>query len=449
VADLSGVVLTLQHQYEVLGKRRSGQLATVWRGSLRGFDVPVDIVVADGIASLGMPPSGSRAVSRRIAGLAKLASRVRSPHLARVVDYGEFEDGTPFFVTDQSGGTSLADVIAAQGRLPLSGTVQVVEDVAKALAALHDAGCGHLAVRAENVAFEEVPGATLTRLGSAGLGLLRHEVAAANAERLPIGHLAPLTEADGVATREWLAALRGDADAAEWTAPTTDGEITSPSPKDFISFDVYGLAVLAYRCLTGRHPHFDVDDDEEGFELSAALRAMDEGNIRHPSELGVTVPDAVWRALRGGLARDPGARPPGALAFAEALRVAAVPEETQFERVEVDQELPSEDLRGGAVDAAPSSFPWWGLVVAVLAVTNFATLLTLFLGGRAPVVVTEPSAAEWVSPTDAAVAEAPAQGREGRALTAPGRWRIQAPGAHPVELVWDGDKITLHLVEER
>ncbi len=460
--DLSGVVLTLQHQYEVIGERRKEQLNTVWRGSLRGFDIPVDIVVLDGLQTLVTLPPARRGVAQRIAAQVETGSRVRSPHLLRVLDYGEFEDGTPFFVTDQSGGTTLADVIGAQGRLPLSGTVQLIGEVARGLAALHATGLGHLAVCARHVSFCDLPGATVTVLGGMGMGLLRHEVTFAS-EPADVTHLAPATDASQTASRQWQAALRGRDDGGEWEtdAPTQGPAPISPGPGDPVAFDVFGLAVLTYRCLTGRHPFLD-ESHLSGDGVANALVRLDTAEPMPPQEHGVDLAADVWQVLRSGLARDPGARPPGALAFAEALesaaaagRVAPAPEPAATPRTE---EALAPTLQSTASRPGPAPLPWLGIAIVVLAVTNLATLLVLFQGGKPPVVATEPPGAVWISPVDigpdgqmpASDSDgAPAAQRGGRALTRPGSWRIHSPGSEPVELVWDGDKITLRLVKNR
>lgn len=459
VRDLSGVVLTLQHQYEVIGERRSGGLATVWRGVLRGFEIPVDIVVLDGLRQQVELPTARRGIARRIAGLVEKASPVHSPHLLRVLDYGEFEDATPFFITDQSGGTTLADVISAQGRLPLSGTVQVIGEVARGLAALHVQGLGHLAVRPEHVSFGELPGGTVTRLGGLGLSLLRHELTLASPAS-SVGHIAPGTEESQSSSRAWQEALRGRQDSGDWDSelPSTDDAPTSPSPTDPAAFDVFGLAVLTYRCLTGRHPFLETD--VAGEDPGETLRPVDEREPSPPAEHGIEIPAAVWQVLRSGLARDPGARPPGALAFAEALESAATPPAVVREAPRPAPLPAASPAPAVAIEAPPESArpSWMGIAIAVLAVTNLATLIVLFQGGRPPVVATEPPGAVWVAPVDinpdgpmprADSEGAPEASRSGRSLTRKGSWRIHSPGAEPVEIVWDGEKITLRLVKSR
>ncbi|MEO1273005.1 MAG: hypothetical protein AAFX99_33365, partial [Myxococcota bacterium] len=214
-----------------------------------------------------------------------------------------------------------------QGRLPLDGTVRVVSEVAEALAEAHEQGVGHFAVRPEHIWFEQAPAGTYARLGGFGHTLLRHEVTLLDAHQasrpILVDHWAPET-LDAPEGRAWLDSM-GLISAQSFDAQWGDAAIPraelDPSPvfTDHASVDVFGLAVLAYRCLTGAHPYVA---KETATAWRDALEGLSQGQLIPPRDHGLELPAAVWRVLQSGLARDPGARPPSVVAFARALNAA-------------------------------------------------------------------------------------------------------------------------------
>lgn len=322
--DLQGHVLTLKHRYEILKPLPRRGLLRRWRALLRPFDLEVELQVHDLFQQISAPAPVAEAIVRRMEQAARKAGALRSPGALRVLDYGELSPQTPFLVADAARGACLEDIIRHQGRLPLQGTVQVIEALASVLDEVHALGLGHLGLRAEHVTFEDLPSGTATRLGGFGLGLLRHELPLLGddgeaLDALDFDHLSP-ESVDGDAIRAWQARFSGDAAGAEegWGEP---GEALPPSPEpdDKVAADVFALAVLAYRCLVGESPFWT----ERPAALSARLELVRQCELIEPATHGVQLPDGVWRVLRGGMARDPGARPASAGDFARDLARAA------------------------------------------------------------------------------------------------------------------------------
>lgn len=477
--DLSGGVLSLDHQYKVLKRHTYEGVAQRYKGRQLPLNLPVDIWVVDVGAKLGVPSAAAEAIAARMEALARQATLLRSPHVFRLLDYVETEEpGVPFFLTESARGPSLADIISHQGTLPVDGTVKVVEEVALALTDMHKAGFGHFGVRPEHVWFEQTPTGAYARLSAFGFTLLRHEVGLIDTEAdlscVWVDHLAP-ESFDSDEVRHWRRALTSEISTGfdgEWQhdASPTRSLPPSPAPMDPVSFDVFGLAVMTYRCLTGRHPFIE----DESISVAERFKALADGEVIDPARYGVALPDEVWRVLRRGLARDPGARPSSALDFAQALSKAAEPEAQAPEALNAVAEEPTEgvevfqasqegpELLGDLVDldaeAAPVEAPLkaWGeesgpmaqlfevplaryLVAAVtlLLVTNLITLMLLAASGPRTVAVSSPDASmAWSERNADGVYEPLEESPSALPGDRDAAYRLEGPLGSGVELEW-------------
>lgn len=82
---------------------------------------------------------------------AQAASRVRHPNIVDVTDFGQTPDNCIYFVMEYLEGESLEDVLARDHHLPLFNAVNIVRQIAHALAASHDQGIVHLDLKPENI----------------------------------------------------------------------------------------------------------------------------------------------------------------------------------------------------------------------------------------------------------------------------------------------------------
>lgn len=82
---------------------------------------------------------------------AQAASRIRHPNIVDVTDFGETPDNCIYFVMEYLEGESLEDVLARDHHIELFNAVNVVRQVAHALAAAHDQGVVHLDLKPENI----------------------------------------------------------------------------------------------------------------------------------------------------------------------------------------------------------------------------------------------------------------------------------------------------------
>ena len=206
-------------------------------------------------------------------------ARVRHPNVVTVFDAGEAE-GTAFLAMDLIVGEGLDSIREERGPLPLPEVVEIVNQVASALVAVHAAGLVHRDIKPANILIERGSG----RAVLLDLGLAR----------------------DVASTSMPTAALIG---TPTYIAPEqiqADGEVTPQT-------DVYQLAATVYTLLAGRPPFM-------GQTTAQVLQAVLHAAPPDLSELRPDLPTGVVAAVQQGLAKDPAHRPLTPQAFAAELR---------------------------------------------------------------------------------------------------------------------------------
>ncbi|MGH2540619.1 MAG: BTAD domain-containing putative transcriptional regulator, partial [Actinomycetota bacterium] len=276
---------------QILGQDPSLEIAG---RPLRGYQLFEEIgqgVV--GSVHRGLQPEGGREVAvkvihpwladhpdfiRRFEPEAQRVGRLEHPHIVPQYDYWR-DPGGAYLVMRYLRGGSLEALLQARGPSTPQTASALVEQIASALAVAHRQGVVHRDVRPSNVLFDEEGNAYLTDFSI-------------------IRDLA-LTDAAAVST----------------------GAIFSLSPEEISggpigpATDVYGLGLLLYEVLAGRHPFADVPVPE--------LRERHlSGTIPPISLVRPDLPGAVEEVLERATARDPLARYPDASSLASAFRFA-------------------------------------------------------------------------------------------------------------------------------
>ncbi|MBV9462931.1 MAG: serine/threonine protein kinase, partial [Verrucomicrobiae bacterium] len=82
---------------------------------------------------------------------AKILSQINHPHLLVIYDYGIYALKTPYIVTEYVEGKTLAEIIREDGRMQVKRAINLICQVADALAAAHTHGVIHRDLKAENV----------------------------------------------------------------------------------------------------------------------------------------------------------------------------------------------------------------------------------------------------------------------------------------------------------
>lgn len=221
---------------------------------------------------------------------AYVGSRVQHPNLVPVLDFGRMADGRPYYAMELCRGLSLDRLLAEVGRLAPAEALALLEDVAQGLACLHRHGLVHRDVKPSNIFVAVGVGdrrrARLLDLGIAGV------YDAAKADRLGT------VDVGSAGTHGTPAYIAPEQALGERVGPAAD---------------VYALACVAYRMLTGRDPF-------RGGSAAATVHShlFDEApaaSAVHPA-LPRTVDAVFARALR----KDPTQRTASPLALVSDLR---------------------------------------------------------------------------------------------------------------------------------
>jgi serine/threonine-protein kinase len=231
-----------------------------------------------------LPPEFASEVSAaRFRQEIELAAHLQHPNILPVLTAGTRDD-LLYYVIPYVPGESLRHRLTREGRLPVADAIQILQEMADALAHAHAEGILHRDIKPENVLLEgRHPVLT-------DFGVARALLEARSGERLTETGLAVGTP--GYMAPEQVAGDRHvDARA-----------------------DVYALAVVGYEMLSGKAPF-------EGATAQAVLAAHLTATPRPLTAVRSEVPKAVSDVIARALAKHPGQRLQTAAAFRDALRI--------------------------------------------------------------------------------------------------------------------------------
>src|SRR3984885_950765 len=250
--------MLLAGRYRLESRIAAGAVGEVWRAG----DQVLDRLVAVKLLQQGY--AGHPQTLARFRAEARHAGSLTHPGIAQVYDYGEAGPaGVPYLVLELVDGPSLAGVLDG-GPLDPGATMDVVAQVAAALAAAHATGLVHRDVKPANLLMGPDGLVKITDFGIA------HAAGSA-----------PLTQAGMlVGTPAYLAPER------------TAGEPATAAS------DLYSLGVVASECRTGAPPFLGPP-----IEFAGASR------FQPLPPLPAAVPAPVTALVAGLAAKDPAARP--------------------------------------------------------------------------------------------------------------------------------------------
>jgi tetratricopeptide (TPR) repeat protein/predicted Ser/Thr protein kinase len=153
---------------------------------------------------------------------ARAAAKIRHPHVCPIYDVGE-HDGVPFVVMAYVEGRSLADRLADGERLADDEAVQLISQVAEALAVVHEQGIIHRDLKPANILLDGAGQAVLTDFG---LARPTEDVEHLTAEGTLLG-------------------------TPRYMAPE---QAAGETQRVGIGTDIYSLGVILYELLVGRLP---------------------------------------------------------------------------------------------------------------------------------------------------------------------------------------------------
>ncbi|MDX2054487.1 MAG: protein kinase [Polyangiaceae bacterium] len=109
-------------------------------------------------------------VVKRFASEARAAAKIKSQHVARVIDVGEFENGAPFMVMEHLDGNDLSDELKKRGALPISEAILYIIQACDALAEAHSLGIVHRDLKPANLFLtRSAGGAPITKVLDFGI----------------------------------------------------------------------------------------------------------------------------------------------------------------------------------------------------------------------------------------------------------------------------------------
>jgi serine/threonine-protein kinase len=267
--SLEEIRAALGADFDVLRLLGRGTAATVYLAKDRALGVPVAIKVLR--HGKGADETARRRFEREARAAASLADH---PNTVPVTRFGRLPDDTPYLVMHYVHGRTLEERLAAEGQLTVGEAVQILKEVASALALAHEKGIVHRDIRPANVLWDEEKGrARLTDFGVAAvIGPTGTEITRLTKTGQLLGdptHLSP----------EQL----------------LDEGVTELS-------DMYLFGILGYELLAGRGPY----DARTPTDWINAHLTREPKDLR---ELRADVPAEVAELLRRCLAKQPKHRP--------------------------------------------------------------------------------------------------------------------------------------------
>lgn len=275
-----------------LGRYTDQQLGTytiadvIGRGAMgevyRGWDTARDRAVA--LKFLNPSLIADQENVQRFFREVEVAKRLESEHVVQLYDHGVTAAGAPYLVMELLEGRDLAQHLREKKRLGMSAVVELVMQVADALAVADQAKIVHRDLKPQNLFLSERGNRRVWKVLDFGVSKILD-----GAENLTMGA--------AVGTPSYMSPEQARAGDVDHRA------------------DVFALGVVAYRTLTGR-PAFTASDSV------ATLYNVVHVQPARPSEL-VRVTEDVDRVIALALAKAPERRFSSALMLATALREAA------------------------------------------------------------------------------------------------------------------------------
>jgi serine/threonine protein kinase len=229
--------------------------------------------------------SDNAEVSARFEREAMAAAHIEHPNVAGATDFGKTEDGAFFLVLEYVEGINLRDTLA-EGPLTAQRALRITRQIALALERAHDAGIVHRDLKPENVMLmKKGDEPDFVKVLDFGIAKVLEGAASASAE---------IAKRNGGVAGVPLTRMGTILGTPEYMAPEQAlGEPVTPAA------DLYGVGVMLYEMLTGKHP-FDPPDRMAmlSFHIVAPVPLMQD---RAPA---VDVPAMVEAVVRCLLEKD-------------------------------------------------------------------------------------------------------------------------------------------------
>ncbi|NUP05301.1 MAG: serine/threonine protein kinase [Polyangiaceae bacterium] len=260
-----------------------------------------------------------------------LATRLSPSQVTRIVDYGVADD-TPFVATDLLEGETLERHLRRVGRLSPQQCLWLLRGLAEVMTEAHCDGVLHGELHPSNIFLVARPGSSLPTLKVLDFGVSR---------------------------RTLLDPASTDAHTLAGWPNDTSPEQAAPTPRLDHRSDMWAIAAILYRCLTGLRPFNPRGDWQQRFAPIASTRPAP------PSAIVPAMRVAIDEFFLIALHESPNRRYQSFMelvsAFEGALNVQRVPEETSdlattsADSIACAQATPTEDFLPSLVPTTSAS----------------------------------------------------------------------------------------------
>jgi len=342
-ADLVGQVVA--DRYHILKKLGEGGMGAVYLGEhvKMGRKSAIKVMAA----AMSQDPDAISRFNREAAN----ASRISHPNVCQIYDFGETSDGLIYLAMEFIEGQALKDIIEKEGALAPVRAASILKQSADALQAAHDLGIVHRDIKPDNImVVQGRDGSDIAKV--VDFGIARAVGGDEPGQKVTKTGLV-------VGTPEYMSPeqLSGD---------KLDGRT-----------DIYSLALVLYRMLTGTLP-FQADSAQE----LMIKRLTDEPLTLEAARSDLTFPPKLQLVLNTALARDPSARYQSASEFGRDTADAVADLKPPQTRVNVEKHEGATQLMSHAeVAAATRHQPAASATAAAPAVRPRKTPVLPILGG--------------------------------------------------------------------
>jgi serine/threonine-protein kinase len=215
---------------------------------------------------------------------AQAAAKLRSPNVVALYEVSDRESAIPFLAMERLEGYDLSTLLRERNKLGRAQIVELIGHVARGLDVAREAGVVHRDIKPQNLFLAHSGAQRLWKILDFGVSTLGD-------------HQGTLTQGNVVGTPVYMSPEQARGERVDYRA------------------DLYALAAVAYRVITGRPPF-------GGKDLPAILYNVVYKMPERPTRLADDLPRDVDRALAIGLAKSPRDRFNSAADFADALDAA-------------------------------------------------------------------------------------------------------------------------------